>query len=600
VWGKMKNFKSINILLASSVLLVPIAITFQNFSSVSTPNFSQKNATLDDLYNGKAFFRPVSQAEEVSLAHAGYLPQEQKKLQIFKDFKGNLISIVRGYHSYQSEIEKVTNYKLYVAKADESGLRLEIDDSSSIKLNSVTSVQNPYGNQRDEHIFKGKKIIIDGSEFPELDYSFYDPHVVLDENCNGSVIFCRSRFLMTFECAGPGLSPSVCVSYSTEPRHAKSWTNPVVLIKGTAKKSASTGITLPVTFTNYGLKFTRYLIKFTIVDDGNEIWDEGSESASSYSYSTGLLPSNKSIGTVEQLMLGRDLNVMLKADSNIYCFDRFDCNNQDVMDLVRENNKTYAFYHGSNFFRVERNDPQLSSNSWNVGLARVSSTSDPRGNQQEYQKSRLKRPVLESLYDDNGIHGIAYPAVNLINGKYYLYYTSGSKNDSSQNKFYRSELVKKDQLNSPDPFSSKCAVNMPDLFIGGAQGSFLSKLHGIYCRVNDRLASEDEFQSWRNHKNSKIGRSFSYIDLVYFLSSQDDYGNKWNLSEKSDSQFIHFVFARSIGRAPSADEYTFYHGKLPEKFKTLSLARRKQLARDLITELSKTDEFKYKFGSFLF
>jgi len=249
--------------------------------------------------------------------------------------------------------------------------------------------------------------------------TFYDPHVAMD---NG---VCPGRYVMAMECIGHE-GASLCVSESTTPGWAETWTLPSLLVDGcngnqatsvchsAAAQSASTGVTL--------IDGKQRYAAWTQVYDG-----VGANDPQAHTYSQGITVNNFDAywGTVTQ-GLG-PIYTMMSAEPHPLCTDVWDCNNRDKQDWKREGSHFYALYNGANFYRCE--------GTWGVSVGRSTQAVTA-----EYvDRLPLARGIAA---ERNDTCGISYPVLNVIGGELFVYFAYYPSNVSlGANRTMRARLV---------------------------------------------------------------------------------------------------------------------------------------------------------------
>jgi hypothetical protein len=334
---------------------------------------------LSDVMTGDVQLRTVADAEVVNLQFApdgGVTAVWDQKLPMVRDPQsGRTVAFTRGFN------QPTNSFNIYMLE------ELPAD------AGPPTMVQ------------------VGGPLFAKADAdTYYDPQVAWDFST------CPARAVMTMECFRPGLpGASLCISYSTTPARAETWTPPVLAVQGCNASeagclgrhlSASTGMALVDHKNSY--------LSWTGVDDGAtfqtsaDVPDEGTERTSTFGAALPLYQG--SVTSVKDHLNG----FMLQADPDVYCAAPWDCNNRDAQDWKQEGPWYFAVYNGANYYRCVRPNVDAATHTSQWGLA-LGYSSQPVGALYE----RGSQVVMAQRADTCGI---SYPVVNVVQGKLYLYF----------------------------------------------------------------------------------------------------------------------------------------------------------------------------------
>lgn len=352
--------------------------------------------TLNDLFSGKAYFPSYTEAsaEEVKVTLSNASANEQK-INIFNnpdDTSFPFYAIAKG-----NLPSSPTDFDIFLLK-------------SSDGLN-FTQVGNP--------IFQTL----------EAKYSFNNPHLLVDSTST------PARYIMSMECVcksttsctktdptnnlrGAFVYPSLCISSSTTPWDANSWSVPMLIVQNNGKKTAASGVGLIDQNTIY--------FKWTVIDypssPDSPNTDLGHESASSWAANLDLQNLTKFYG------LSTDASLVWGAYNNTLCTNAWDCNRVDVHDWKHEGSFYYAIYSGSNYYECARPGSSTDPISWGLSIRRASA---PMGDYSESIGNMIPADRTDTC-------GINYPVINYLNNQTYLYYHYYPRVGSS--KMMRSKL----------------------------------------------------------------------------------------------------------------------------------------------------------------
>ena len=245
-------------------------------------------------------------------------------------------------------------------------------------------------------------------------WTVYDPHIAVDTSTK------PPTYVMTTECVKSlntlpydGFGASLCTSVSKTPWDGSSWSLPHLIIENQGFKSASTGVTL--------IDGRDIYLQWTVVDDGTNGVDEGTESASTWAAKVSDYSTYKGCSTTAGQLL-------MWAAQDITCNSAWDCNIVDVQDWRHIGGYYYATYNRANYFRCSWRTAPL-TNQWALAIRRSRTALG------SYAEST--GPIISAERSD--ICGISYPVLNQIDGKTFLYYAYYPC--AGGNKMMRSELV---------------------------------------------------------------------------------------------------------------------------------------------------------------
>lgn len=316
--------------------------------------------TLSDLFDGKAHFVNINEADIVSI---NFNPSDvtdvwgQKMPILLNQEDGKYYAFTRGYNSNKNL------FKMFLLSSP------------------------------------------DGRNFTEVGPLFEDS---VGDNLDGHIAIdytvCPANYVMAIECGG-----SLCSSTSMTPFIPASWSKPVPVVSYdlSGHKSASTGVFLIDGNNKYASWTVIDFVDKNPNDPNPKNRDIGTESG----YSRGIVINNP----LSYLGLSSIGSVILPAEQNTHCTSSWDCNYRDKQDWKKEGNYYYLFYSGSNYYWPYRypGDTQYSVNT-GIGIAR---STDPLGG---YDLNGVGE--FTDVNNSNDGSGPTYPVINAINGELYLYY----------------------------------------------------------------------------------------------------------------------------------------------------------------------------------
>lgn len=341
--------------------------------------------TLDDLFSGKAKFQDPERAQEVS-------------------FK------------FEVAIEGVTKQRLGLFTIPKELARYGVvGGSPAADEYALYLVRSEDGREFQQ---------VGGRLFENADpkWIYRNPHVAVDSSSDPVI------YVMSLDCAirekGVESGSSVCVSTSTSPTDASTWSLPILSVENDGAKTASTGVFL----IDEGRKF----FKWALLDDGNNPYlngngevnpDDGDESASSWASELKSLLDY--VGLVSSVG-----TVLMEAVADTRCQAGWDCNLVDVQDWRYLEKRYYALSSGANYYRCARPESDAGiSNLWNVGLRRAD---EPFGKYDSMTEPLLRLPGKRPCE-------ATVPSFGVGDDQEFLYYTyAPSENESRR---LRSRLV---------------------------------------------------------------------------------------------------------------------------------------------------------------
>jgi hypothetical protein len=434
--------------------------------------------TLADVFSGDAAFEPIAESSPVELHFktrlAGVWGQ---KLAVFADpATDTLHAFTRGYLDDD-------RFNIFLLRSD---------DGLSFSQVGNTPV------------------------FPdEPGRTLYDPHIAIDYSV------CPKRYVMTMECAWPGIGASLCVSYSTDPAIPEAWSRPQLVVQsGPGLLSASTGAML--------FDGPRKLISWTVVDDGELMHDEGYERT----YTEAL-----SVSSYERQVArsAPDGQTILGAEPNVHCTDSWDCNNRDLQDWKREGEHYYAVYNGANYFRCVRSEGQSGTSAWGLALRRASTPLST------YRDS--SGLLIPAERHDNC--AISYPVVYAHEGALYMYYTYFPA--SGGDRTMRSRLVWQSHGGvETTPFVRRTC----DLGSLRSDHSNTGAVRYAYCL----LLARDAEPAGLNHGRQKLDDgTLSRKELLRWLFDSAEFQTRHGRHDRiDDTDFFVLLYNLLLERGPEA------------------------------------------------
>jgi hypothetical protein len=450
----MKLFKSFNALLSLTLLMG----VFQNFDfsteAVNPP-------TLNDLFEGRAYFDSLNNSEEVKLNFGRTLNIFDQKLPVIFNTSD------KNYYAFTREhMSDTGRFKIAVMKSTD-GL-------------NFTKVTNLF------------------SDLYEKSWSIYDAHI----SNNGQ------EYIMAMECAYPGVGASLCISKTSNPFNFLSWSRPQLVVENSSLKSASTGATITADGKTY--------IKWTVVDDGKTPFnyldangkkiinrEDGNESTY-----TKAIQLHKDVNNNFINYVGKSENfgkTLLKAEPRPFCNNGWDCNNLDIQDWKQEGNKFYAVYNGANFYRCQSSTNSM-NNRWALAIRRADNVLG------DYNESS---GILIDAVDKSKC-GISYPVLNKINDDTYMYFAYyNNANGRNTAKIMRSKLR---WINNSRSIASITSPEKSYSFRTNTADNLLTeRIEKMYVILLNRYSSESETQTWIN--NTKV-RGFKSTALGILNSKE--------------------------------------------------------------------------------
>jgi hypothetical protein len=462
---------------------------------IAAPEFAQRNChesyydhgqplapgqpTLADVFRGTATFAPIAESTPVALSFRTQLAGVwDQKLATFVDPATNALhAFTRGYLGNN-------RFNIILMRSDD-GLR--------------------FAQVGDTPVFPD-----------DPGRTLYDPHLAVDHSV------CPRRYVMTMECAWPGIGASLCVSYSTEPAIAETWSRPQLVVEsGPGMLSASTGVML--------LDGPRKLLSWTVVDDGDAVpQDEGFERT--YSEALTVAHYDRRVARA-----GPDGQTILGAAPNLHCTDSWDCNNRDLQDWKREGAHYYAIYNGANYFRCVRPQGSAGTSEWQLALRRASAPLST------YRES--SGPLVAAERADTC--GISYPVVHAHGGALYLYYAYYPA--SGGNRTMRSKLIWRQHGGvTTDPFVRR-SCNLAAL---RSDQSNQGAVRYAYCLLLARDAEPAGLSHWRLQlDDGTLSRKMLLRRLFDSTEFQTRHGRH---SRVDDTDFLLLLYHLLLDRDPES------------------------------------------------
>jgi predicted GH43/DUF377 family glycosyl hydrolase len=459
----------------SIISLFFLFILFQNFGFVSSyenTELASNKPTLNDIFLGQARFQTIEESEEVKL-----------------NFN---VNDGKGQHIFDQKLSV-----LYDKKSRQYFTFTRAMVTSTKKFKTIALVSSDGKN------FKQKGVLFPYLyENPADQWTVYDAHIAF----NGQ------KYIMTAECANRGIGASVCISETKTPFDISSWSRPKLIVRNSdsPRHSASTGVTVQFKGETY--------LTWTVVDDSRTTYtrfedgvriinsEDGDESAFSKAIKLHKNLNGDYIYAGKSADIGK---VVLGAEKNPYCNSAWDCNNADVQDWKIENNKVYAIYNGSNYYRCSRPNKELNlDNTWNIAIKR---SNHPLGDYSDSSGVLIQSAV-------STICGISYPVLNKVGGETYLYYTYYTYIDGDRNKrvnkMMRSKLVKGKPLQiSRDTKDQKAKIAKVDHKYDG----LTDKIENLYVKFLDRYPTNKELGHWINQS---LSRGYKFTVRSVMLSKE--------------------------------------------------------------------------------
>lgn len=454
----------------ASFCVVPLLfVLFQNFTPT---NSALGEPTIEDLFSGKARFQTLSESQKIQFHFAeNHVINWDPKVAFFKNPSSTghkYFAFVRGTYTLPALVHPFAEKNNIFLMASDDGIT--------------------YG-QYGPAIFERFK----------ANFTVYDPHLSIDSGSS------PERYILTFECekikadGSFEFGASVCISESTQPLVAASWSEPRVIVRNEGYKSASTGVTL--------VDEDKLYLKWTIVDDGIRSSggslgpDEGYESASSWAAE--IFGTSTYMGRSSQI--GK---LIMGADQNTRCTSSWDCNNRDIHDWKKINSKYYAIYNGGNYYRCTRPDAERAAgltNNWGLAIRRSNAALG------DYSEST--GIVIGTHRNDTC--AISYPTLEVIDGVTYLFYAHSAEvaadPNAKINHSYRSKLVWGTRPAATHaPMSSQPQFDKKPI---GEIGPFIKRL---YSEFLGRVPSDSEVGWWINHTTSQLNKSKDLPTGIFF------------------------------------------------------------------------------------
>ena len=511
-------------------ILMIISLNFFHKLAYAEIAYDLKKPNLSDIFNGKARFQTIRESEEVKLYFnvnegKNQTIWDQKIPILFDNTTGSYYTFTRGF------VDSTKKFKI-VALVSNDGVNF---------FQKGILFENLYSNPGDN-------------------WSLYDAHIN----------FTGDNYIMTLECANQNHGASLCISETKTPFVLSSWSQPQLIIENSrsANKSASTGVSVNFNGHNY--------LSWTVVNDSkmpffsvknNSVLlnnDDGDEST----FSKGIKIRKNIDKNYFKAGKSADIgNVLINTQSNPYCSTSWDCNNVDVQDWKIHENKFYAIYNGSNYYRCSR--PNVDSNytnKWGIAIRR---SDHPLGDYSESSGILIQSSV-------NDICGISYPILNTIAGEIYLYYSyySYDSNGRRINKTMRSKL-----LNDPPLQITLQTAKLKNfgLVVDNSKIFVSDKIENLYVTFLNRYPKNEES---KYYINCSIQKGYEHVVRSVFLSGE----HKKIWASRNTRQKIISLYQGFFNRKPDVANYS--------NLENLILTERRSL-ESIFNVLIKSTEFIY-------